>query len=96
MTPDAVDLEDCHGAIQSACSAAKKSGIGVAVVDRCLRFVAASNTTMEGLDCVGVAHLFYHLDGKNRVCRLSNPGERDAELKALDRFLSMLISSNTT
>jgi hypothetical protein len=83
LTPDPVELDNCHDAVQSVCRRAKDSGVGVAVVDGCLRFVAVSNAQMKALGHLGVAHSFYHLSGKNKVCSLSDPEQRDDEIKAL-------------
>jgi len=83
LTPDYVELEDCFDAIESTYTSAKLRGAGGAAVDGCLRFVAVSSGVAQGLGQLGVAHLFYHLDGKNRECRLPDPEKSSHEVEAL-------------
>jgi hypothetical protein len=83
LTPDHVELESCSDAIEAAYTSAKLEGVGGAVVDGCLRFVAASGPVVSSLGRLGLTHVFYHLDGKHRECGLRDPENRGLELTAL-------------
>ena len=83
ITPDSVELDDCHEAVHRVWDKARKNGIGVAVVDGCLRFVATSAANMKILGHMGVAHLFYHLANPDKVCSLPDPQQSENEVEAL-------------
>jgi hypothetical protein len=73
--------EDYDEEVRTLISRARTSGIAIQTIDDCLRLVAI-DSNVRSIDFGAVLHIFYHLQNRDKDCRLSGtPEEAGAEFK---------------